>query len=69
MTPKSFEQFRALVFTDAALQERLNAVEDEESFVALVVQLGVERGYDFTLEDVAAAIRAARRAWIERWLQ
>ena len=68
MSPESFEQFRTLVFADAALQAQLRAVADEERFIALVVRLGAERGYEFTADDVRAAMRAARRAWIERWL-
>ena len=69
MSVESFEQFSELVCTDAALQERLRAAADEDSFLALVVRLGAERGYDFTAADVRAAMQAARRVWIERWLQ
>ena len=68
MSEESFEQFREFVFADVALQEQLRAAKDEESFIALTVRLGAERGYSFTTEDVTAALREARRTWIERWL-
>ncbi|MGA9994256.1 MAG: Nif11-like leader peptide family natural product precursor [Pyrinomonadaceae bacterium] len=69
MTQESFEQFRHLVFQDRALQKMLKETADIESFKALVVRLGVESGYGFTLEDVEEALRASRRVWLERWIQ
>lgn len=69
MSPKeSFEEFRARVFADAALQAQLRAVAGADDLVALCVRLGAERGYHFTDEDVTAAMTAARRAWLERGL-
>ncbi len=68
MTQASFEQFRELVFQDATLQAELKTVVEHDEFVALTVRLGTERGYSFTDADVLAAERAARRAWLERWL-
>lgn len=47
----------------------LKETADIESFKALVVRLGVESGYGFTLEDVEEALRASRRVWLERWIQ
>ncbi|HEX8180306.1 MAG TPA: Nif11-like leader peptide family natural product precursor [Pyrinomonadaceae bacterium] len=69
MSQESFEQFRQLVFADEALQRELRAAPGGDSFLALTVRLGAERGYSFTVEEVAEAMRASRRAWLERWLQ
>jgi hypothetical protein len=65
---ESFEQFRQIVLNDVALQERLRTTTDHESFVGLVVRTGEERGCHFTPEDVEEAMRANRRAWLERWV-
>ncbi len=63
-----FEQFHHLVLQDLTLQKRLRETDDLELFVALVVQLGHEHGFDFTSKDVENALRESRRAWLERWL-
>jgi predicted ribosomally synthesized peptide with nif11-like leader len=68
MSKESFEQFRALVFEDAALQAQLRTVDGVDNFIALTIRLGAERGYSFTTEDVTTAMREARRTWLERWL-
>lgn len=67
-SPDALETFCNLVFEDAALQERLRQVIDKKLFVDLVVGLGEERGFSFNARDVEEALRANRRAWIERWL-
>ena len=67
MSQQAFEQFRQMVLQDLALQERLRATTDQRSFLDLVVRVGGERGCHFAPEDVEAAMRASRRAWIERW--
>ncbi|MFL6212220.1 MAG: Nif11-like leader peptide family natural product precursor [Pyrinomonadaceae bacterium] len=69
MSQESFEQFRQLVLADELLQRELQVAPGDDSFLALTVRLGAERGYSFTVEDVAEAMRASRRAWLERWLQ
>lgn len=68
MSQESFEEFRRAVLPDLALQEKLRAVSDFQSFTLVAVQLGKERGIVFTAEDVEAARQASQRAWIERWL-
>jgi predicted ribosomally synthesized peptide with nif11-like leader len=68
MARESFEQFRQLVLQDTALQERLRCAPDRDTFLALVLRLGEERGYDFTKEDVEAAIQASQQAWRLRWI-
>ena len=68
MSQESFEQFCRLVLQDVSLQEKLRAASDFQSFTPLAVQLGGERGFDFTAADVEAARNASQRAWLERWL-
>jgi predicted ribosomally synthesized peptide with nif11-like leader len=69
MSQENFEQFRQLVLQDTALQQQLRATNDREQLVTLTQQLGAERGYSFTTEDVWEALNANQRQWIERWLQ
>jgi hypothetical protein len=68
MSQESFEQFRSVVLEDLPLQERLRVFSERDEFVARVVEAGAERGLRFTAEDVAEAMRASRRGWIERWI-
>ena len=68
MSQENLERFREAVLADPGLQERLRATRDREAFAELVVRLGGERGYVFTAEDVAEAMREGRRAWLEQWV-
>lgn len=62
------ERFRQLVLRDPALQEQLWQTIETEPFIALTVQLGRERGFDFTGEEVRAVMRASQLAWMLRWI-
>ena len=62
------ERFGDLVLADRELHDRLRATADQTAFIALAVQLGAERGCDFTAPVVEAALQERRRAWLERWL-
>jgi hypothetical protein len=63
---RDFEQFRELVFEDQPLQSLLLAAPDQPAFIARSVELGRERGFQFTADDVLSAVRSGRRAWSER---
>jgi len=63
-----FESFRTQVLQDPALQAELRDVADREAFISRVVMLAEARGCRFTAGEVEAALRAARRAWLERWI-
>ena len=65
---RNLERFQEMVVADRRLFTQLRGTADLESFVALAVQLGAERGCGFTPETVHAAIQERRRAWLERWL-
>ena len=64
--PSGFDQFRELVLEDEGLQSRLLTTSGHDAFLALTVELGRERGCEFTVDDVESAVRAGRRAWSRR---
>lgn len=68
MSRQALEQFRDLVLEDQALQQQLRDTPDRAVFINCLVALAAERGYDVTHEDIETALRAARRAWLERWI-
>jgi alpha-mannosidase len=67
MTSDAFEQFRALVETDEELTQELWPIVPPEQFVALVVRLAAERGYEFDALAVWKAWNAGTQAWLETW--
>jgi hypothetical protein len=64
----NLERLGEIVLADRPLHEQLRATPDVETFVALAVQLGSERGCVFTAEVVRNALNERRRAWLERWV-
>lgn len=68
MAKENLEKFRKLVLRDLSLQEKLRDITDRETFIALTLRLGEERGCHFRREDVEEALRADRHSWRERWL-
>ncbi|MCX6982623.1 MAG: Nif11-like leader peptide family natural product precursor [Verrucomicrobia bacterium] len=67
-TPHGFAEFRQMVLADPALQGQLAGLAGHAAFVTRTVELGRDRGFAFHPADVEAALQAARRAWIERWI-
>jgi predicted ribosomally synthesized peptide with nif11-like leader len=61
MSRESLEQFYQRVLENPALQEPLREAPDQESLVRLAVELGRENGYDFTTQEVVAAIEEVRQ--------
>ncbi|MFP2957257.1 Nif11-like leader peptide family natural product precursor [Myxococcus sp. 1LA] len=68
MGAEAFERFRVRVLEDAALQDALRDTPDTAAFVARAIELGAANCFHFTAEDIHEAMRAARRAWRERWI-
>ncbi|MGO8835826.1 MAG: Nif11-like leader peptide family natural product precursor [Limisphaerales bacterium] len=62
------ERFSQMVLADRQLHEQLRTTADLESFIALAVRLGRERGCELTAEEIRAAVQERRRAWFERWI-
>ena len=52
MSKANLEQLRQEVAQDSTLQERLNQAQDNESLIALVTEIGQEKGYSFTRQEV-----------------
>jgi predicted ribosomally synthesized peptide with nif11-like leader len=52
----NLEYFNQVVAQDQELQEKLKAAIDPETFVKLVVDLGKEKGYSFTTQEVEKTI-------------
>lgn len=67
-TTAPFETFRKVVLARPALLEQLRAAPDVTAFVALVRETAGQHGFQFTSEEVHAALRASQQAWIERWI-
>jgi hypothetical protein len=68
-TPRSdHERLVALVLADRDRVEALAAVTDLDAFTAAVVALAAEHDLAVTPDDVAEALRAGDRRWIERWI-
>jgi hypothetical protein len=67
-SPDEFERFRDIVLTDPALQHRLRATSDRESFIKLAVTVGRQIGYQFSAGDVESAMERARQELYETWI-
>jgi hypothetical protein len=68
IAPENLERFRQLVLADRDLHQQLRQTSDLDGFVALAVRLGAERACAFTEQEVRAALRECRRAWLEKWI-
>lgn len=66
MLNDEFEKFRQSVLADESLQAELRVVTDKKEFAERAVELGRERGFAFTTDDVDFARREGRRVWIEQ---
>lgn len=65
---ETIDLFREHVLGDPALQLRLRGLGGKDEFVARVVELAAEAGFDLTPDQVEAALNQARREWLERWI-
>jgi hypothetical protein len=68
MSKENFEKFREIVFQNVDLQEELRRYVEREAFIKRVVELGAEKGFQFTAETVQEVLNENRRAWIQRWI-
>jgi hypothetical protein len=60
-------RFAAMVCADPALAAELRRASDHEAFVALVVARAQERGLAIGTDEIAAALAAAKHAWMLQW--
>lgn len=56
MSQENLETFKQVLVKSTLLQEKLKPALDKESFVQLLVELGAERGYTFTAEEVDLSV-------------
>lgn len=68
MSQDTFEQFRQLVLQELLLQKELVEIDERDIFIARVVELAAEKKLEVTNADVEEALRASRRAWLEKWI-
>jgi aspartyl/asparaginyl beta-hydroxylase len=68
-SPAELARFREAVLRDTDLQHHLRGTSDRKLFVSLVVKSGNAAGYRFSASDVEDEMKAARAAWIERWIE
>lgn len=59
MSREALGGFYAQVLEDRALQENLKAGESRDEFIARVVALGAQRGFDFTPAEVEVELARA----------
>jgi quercetin dioxygenase-like cupin family protein len=62
----AFAAFRSAVLDDVEMQARLREVDSSDAFIARCRELASLRGYHFDAEDVRAAMRSGRTAWLQR---
>lgn len=67
--PPELEIFRQRVLADPALLEQLRRTRDPADFISASIQAAHEMGITLTPAEMEKALRAARREWIERWVQ
>jgi predicted ribosomally synthesized peptide with nif11-like leader len=60
MAQENLNQFYQIAAQDQELHEKLKAAIDPEAFAELVVELGEEKGYSFTTQEVERAIIEAK---------
>lgn len=63
MSRDQLDEFRDLVLHDPALQTQLRSIADRRVFIERLLQLGAERGYQLTAEQIETALAEARRDW------
>jgi hypothetical protein len=62
------EKFRTLVLADPVLEQELRGAADRKHFVALVADRAQANGCELAAADIEAALDAAARDWMLRWL-
>ncbi|KAM3102288.1 Nif11-like leader peptide family natural product precursor [Phormidesmis sp. 146-12] len=69
METANLEQFYQDILKDPALQERLKTVTDRDSMVALIVQIGKEKGYNFSPEEIKGYLDELDASNSQRWFR
>lgn len=59
MMKETLKEFFQIASQDLELQSKLKATNDREAYIHLVVELGKEKGYNFTSSQVVTALDTA----------
>jgi hypothetical protein len=62
------DQLRQFVLDDDPLCRKLREITDRQEFIDTVAGLAKERGWPLDRPAIDAALVAARRSWLERWV-
>ena len=65
----ALENFRQRVLAEPALLEELRRTRDTAEFISASIEAAHEMGIALTPAEMEEALCAARREWIERWIQ
>ena len=68
MTVPNITRFRELIFSDSALTLRLYAITEKAAFIAAAIDVASANAISLTETEIADAINAGSRSWIERWI-
>ena len=69
MSKANLEQLRQEVAQDSALQERLNQAPDNESLIAVLTEIGKEKEYSFTRQEIVDYIDSSQQEISEKQLE
>jgi hypothetical protein len=64
----ALDRFRRCVLADPGLRAALLAEDHPTRFAVRVVALAHVEGFDVDLDEVTAALAAARHRWLARWV-
>ncbi len=62
MSREAVEKFYEIIAQDEALQDRMREATDETRFLDLAIQLGSERGCDFTTDELSGHMNALQQS-------
>ena len=68
MTASNITQFRELIFSDSDLTLQLYSITGKADFITTAIVIALANGISLTETDVAAAMNAGSRSWLERWI-
>lgn len=68
MSKENLDQFCILVLGDLNLQNQLKILTDRNDFIARVIELGADNGFEISREDIENQMGENRRLWNERWV-
>jgi hypothetical protein len=68
MSKENLNHFCRLVLSELNLQNQLKILTERDDFIPRVIELGAEKGFEISREDIEFQLRENRRLWHERWI-